>query len=64
MDRRPNTLHLTNAEFGWRSTLPKTERTLMNPMIVTAEVSATAVVITQEDPRHPDYNPEDKEENK
>jgi hypothetical protein len=38
----------------------------MNPMIVTAEVAATAVVITQDDPRHPEYiNPEEeKEDNK
>ena len=33
-------------------------------MTVIAEVTAAAVVITQDDPRHPDYNPEDKETDK
>jgi hypothetical protein len=35
----------------------------VHPVLIDAEVTATAVVITQEDPRHPDYNPEDKENN-
>lgn len=35
----------------------------MNPMLINAEVAATAVVITEEDPRHPDYNPEKDKEN-
>lgn len=30
-------------------------------MLIDTEVTATAVVITQDDPRHPDYNHEDKE---
>lgn len=34
----------------------------MDPLLVSAEVTATAVVITQDDPRHPDYN--EKEDNK
>jgi hypothetical protein len=34
----------------------------MHPMTISPEVTASAVVITQEDPRHPDYtNPEEKE---
>jgi hypothetical protein len=33
----------------------------MDPVIIIPELTATAVVITQEDPRHPDYNPEEKE---
>lgn len=35
----------------------------MNPLILNPEVAATAVVITQDDPRHPDYNEEEKETN-
>jgi hypothetical protein len=36
----------------------------MNPMIITAEVTAAAEVITQDDPRHPAYiNPEEEKEN-
>jgi hypothetical protein len=30
----------------------------MHPLLINAEVTATAVVITQDDPRHPDYNEE------
>lgn len=33
----------------------------MHPMLIDAEVTAVAVVITQDDPRHPEYNPEEKE---
>lgn len=36
----------------------------MHPVIINPEVTAAAVVITQDDPRHPDYNPEDKENTK
>lgn len=32
-------------------------------MFIAPELTAVAVVITQDDPRHPDYNPEDKENN-
>jgi len=58
--------HSRNAEFGWRSvnTAQKQKETRMNPFLISAEVNATAVVITQDDPRHPDYTPKDKEENK
>jgi hypothetical protein len=36
----------------------------MHPVILIPEVTATAVVITQDDPRHPDYiNPEEEKEN-